>query len=173
MSSKSVIITALFIAFSVSSFPAQAGILFSGIGAVSDGLTQYNDSSGSPHQGKIGYGGGLLIAIGLSPRIRFETGGLYLLNKFQLKSDDTASIYIPAGFRLYFSRAISFSGGAFSNIFSKSHLVPDYGWEAGARISIARVFIEGRYSDGLRDYGNGYRYSNVIGLIGFHLGVIR
>jgi hypothetical protein len=160
----------------VFSTPARAELSLSFVGAAADNLTNHADSSGETVQGRSGFGGGALLDFHLVPRLALETGGIYMATGYHLVSGSTTSvtrdsIYIPADLRWFFGYRFSLSGGAYYNLSTESGDPTDYGWEAGLRFMMSRRwFIEGRYSKGLKDLGDGLHYSNVIGLLGFRLG---
>lgn len=59
-------------------------------------------------------------------------------------------------------------GGVCYNHYLASKATPDYGWDTGLRLSGRRLFLDALYTCGLKDQG-GFRYSDVIGMLGFHL----
>jgi hypothetical protein len=170
------LLTLLLLSLTSSAF---AGVSLSAVGGVSDGLTNFTGSSGTTTQEKLGYGGGLLLDFRLAPRVSLETGGLFLVNKFKTTDGSTVtnsnedSIYVPADLRFYLDRHFSIAAGAYYNKFTQSGDGNDYGWEAGLRLGLTRtIFIDGRYSDGLKDQGGGMHYSNILGLLGIRLGTL-
>ena len=154
---------------------AYAMVSFSLVGGVSDGLTKFTDPTGTTTQGKMGYGGGLLVGLNFVPFVGLETGAIYFANSMDSTNSGITvspgmnSIYIPFDLRLHPLPMISVSVGGFYNHFTESGVQADYGWEAGARFSLHRLFIDGRYCQGLRDYGSGLNFSNLIGLVGIQL----
>jgi hypothetical protein len=171
----------LLLALAIGSFaqPAHAIVSLSAVGGVSDGLTNFTASDGTTTKEKVGYGGGLLLGLRLEPRWSLETGGIFLVNKFRDISAVTTtntnenSIYVPADLRYYVDRHFSIAGGVYYNKFTQQGFGSDYGWEAGIRLGLTRlIFIDGRYSDGLKDQGGGMHYSNILGLLGIHLGAL-
>jgi hypothetical protein len=139
--------------------PAHARVLLSLAGGAS------KDANTS----QLGFGGGLLLDFHLVDAFSFGTGGLVLNNQY---SDASArSVYIPGVLGLRLARTVSVSGGGYYNYFTASGAEADYGWRAGARLRVNRIFFDGSYSHGLKDFG-GSQYATVLGLIGLYLGVL-
>ena len=118
------------------------------------GVTSPND---------LGYGGGLLLAFHLLPRLSLESGAVYFVTT-------PSSLYVPIDLRLHFSRRFSVSGGAYFDHYSQSGFRADHGYEIGGRISFFKWFLDGRYLGGLEKLG-GVAYSGVIGMLGMHFGL--
>ncbi len=141
------------------SIPAQAVV---GMSLVAGGIKEHDGDGWGP-------GGGVLVDFHQAGRLSFETGALVFSNKLA-GSNTSSSFYIPATFNLHFHHFTLYAGGYY-NDFLKSGYSADYGWRGGIRLGQHRFFVDGSYSAGLKDQGGGFKYSYLMGLLGYRFGL--
>jgi hypothetical protein len=135
--------------------------------------------NGVTTEGQLGLGGGLLIAIPTGYAFGFEVGGLYFNRNFESRGSsltktefDQRSIYLPANFRVGLAKAISLGVGGYYDISLEDGIDDDYGLQGGLRFNIpmsasTALFLDGRYSYGLKDDFTHGRNQDILGMVGF------
>jgi hypothetical protein len=143
----------------------------------------------TPLDGKLSYGGGLLLGKRLSPYWGLETGAVFLSRTYSATVSATIagetftssadlslkSLYIPVGPRIFLGRIFSLEAGGFYDIALSSGASSNYGVQGGARIAIpvgqtSSMFVEGRYDMGLKDFSGNKQSDKVLVLVGLTFG---
>ncbi len=163
---------------SLASPSAFAKARFAIVGAVNN-FKPTNSGYAGTWGAKLGYGGGALVEFGMSPRMSFEVGALYLQRKTLFTFTDTTTdtvtmtqIEAPVQLRFWLNHMISLSAGGYyamalgkakstltgtSSYADQGLKTSDYGVLGGISFNFmlsgsTTLVIDGRYVLGLANY---------------------
>ncbi|MBC7691559.1 MAG: hypothetical protein H7222_07295 [Methylotenera sp.] len=154
------------------------GPMFSVVGSAIQSQSR-ESGNGITLDGKLGLGGGLLVAIPTGHDFGFEIGGLYFNRKFDKIGSNVTntgfsqkSIYVPADFRFGLAEVLSLGLGGYYDLALDGGNDNDYGLQGGLRLSFPMAattafILDGRYSYGLRTDVFGSRSKDIIAMAGF------